>query len=67
MKGSLLAILDVFIKAFKLSDLEGQDANKRDHHQEEWVDSPLHQNFHFGGHSCGGNVFHSVKYCLLKL
>lgn len=41
-KRSLLVVLDVLIKAFKLSDLEGQDADKRDHHQEEGVDSPLH-------------------------
>lgn len=40
--GSLLVVLDVFIKALKLPDLEGQDADERDHHQEERVDSPLH-------------------------
>lgn len=32
LKRSLLVVLDVFIKAFELSDLEGQDADERDHH-----------------------------------
>lgn len=46
LKTNVLVVLDVFIKAFELSDLEGKDADEGHHHQEERVDPPLHQNLH---------------------
>lgn len=49
---SSLVILDVFIKPFELAHLEGEDPQQQDHHEQEGVDPPLHQDAHLGGHSC---------------
>ena len=50
-EGYLLIILNMFVKAFELADLEGEDAYERDDHQQERVDPPLHQDLHLRGHA----------------
>ena len=45
MENSLI-VLDVLIKALKLSDLEREDSHQNHDHQQEGVDSPLDQVLH---------------------
>lgn len=46
-----LVVLDVFVKALELSDLEREDSHQDHHHQQEGVDSPLNQVLHLQGNS----------------
>lgn len=58
-KKIVLVIFDVLVKSFELSDLEGQDADERHHHQEERVDSSLHQDLHLRDDSCTADHINS--------
>lgn len=44
----------MFVEAFELLDLEGQDGQQNDHHQQEGIDPPLHQRLHLWLHTCNG-------------
>lgn len=44
-----LVVLDVFIKALELTDLERQDSHQNHDHQQKGVDSPLNQVLHLQG------------------
>lgn len=51
LSNQVFVVFDVFIKPFELPNLKGQYGQQYDHHEQEWIDSPLHQCLHLWLHS----------------
>lgn len=58
-----LVVLDVFVKALELSDLEREDSHQNHDHQQEGVDSPLNQVLHLQGNP----YTHSIRNKVIQI
>lgn len=46
-----LVILNMFIKALELADLEGEDSHQNHHHEQERINPTLNEVLHFSSNS----------------